>query len=259
VRRRKKEVATGWNARLAGVVLCAFFVLGMLTGFSASGRALLLRASALIASVERRLPLAPGSGRGAIDTVSAGIDLVRTQLGAQHAHADATARRNAPSGAIALVECRDGFYDLFADGALTGPLSPGRDADLPILSGAGVGSAHGSELLDDATVLVRTESRLSRTVSEMSVDADRVASLFFEGSRTVLTFDLDNAPLELDRAAAVLERWRGREHAIAAIDMTTAGEAIVRLQGVSTPVGKQQSSDKLARNDRSTGARGVSQ
>ena len=37
-RKKKTESASGWSPRLAGVLLCAFFVLGAMTGFSEAGR-----------------------------------------------------------------------------------------------------------------------------------------------------------------------------------------------------------------------------
>ena len=40
-------------------------------------------------------------------------------------------------GAIAIVERRDGFYELFSGGELRGPVSPGKQGDLPVLSGDG--------------------------------------------------------------------------------------------------------------------------
>jgi len=236
VRRRKKEVAAGWNARLAGLVLCAFFVLGMLTGFSATGRALITRASTLLANLERHFDLNSAAGRSAIDTVSIELDLLRSRFGAGHVRTTVAVRHDPAESAIAVVERHDGFYDLFADGALTGPVSPGRGGDLPILSGAAIETASGSDLIDYAARLVRSESQLSRIVSEMTVDEDRVASLFFEGSHTVLTFDLDGAQQEIDRAGRIFDKWQGREYAIVAIDMTTADQAVVRLQTALAPV-----------------------
>jgi hypothetical protein len=48
-------------------------------------------------------------------------------------------------------------------------------------------------------------------------------------ARTSVIFDLDAVPLEMGRAAEILGRWHDRQQMIAAIDMTTPGEAVVRM------------------------------
>src|ERR1700674_2520035 len=67
-------------------------------------------------------------------------------------------------------------------------------------------------------------------VSELRLEDDREASLFLDRSRTEVALDLDHASLELARASRVLRRWRGREAEIASLDMTTPGQAVMRLR-----------------------------
>ncbi len=67
-------------------------------------------------------------------------------------------------------------------------------------------------------------------VSEMRLDGDGEASLFLDRSRTQVVLDLGQMPLELDRAGTVLKRWHGHESAIASLDMTTPGQAVMRLR-----------------------------
>jgi hypothetical protein len=63
----------------------------------------------------------------------------------------------------------------------------------------------------------------------MSVDDDGTASLYLDHARTSVVFDLDAVPLEMGRAAEILGRWHDRQQMIAAIDLTTPGEAVVRM------------------------------
>jgi hypothetical protein len=90
-------------------------------------------------------------------------------------------------------------------------------------------NARGGELVEFAAVMVRAEAQLSHLVSEMSVDDDGTASLYLDHARTSVIFDLDAVPLEMGRAAEILGRWHDRQQMIAAIDMTTPGEAVVRM------------------------------
>jgi len=132
-------------------------------------------------------------------------------------------------GAIAIVERRDGFYELFSGGELRGPVSPGKQGDLPVLSGAVLDNARGPQLVDYAAVLVRAETQLSEIVSEMRVNDDATASLFLERERTEVVIDVDRATTEIQRAIRVRQQWQGRENLIAALDLTTPGLVIVRL------------------------------
>ena len=83
-------------------------------------------------------------------------------------------------GAIALVERHDGFYQLFSGGELRGPVSPGKQGDLPVLSGDALDNARGSQMVDYTALLVRAETQLSEIISEMRVGDDGTGSLFLE-------------------------------------------------------------------------------
>ena len=215
---------------MLGLVLCAFFVLGVITGFSTVGRAVALRVSGFIASFSGKIPHASFSWAPVSGWIDDQIHRAEVRTGINFS---ALWRRplstRGSGGVVAIVERRDGFYALFGDGELRGPVSPTATDDLPILSGTGVENARGSELVEYAAVIVRAEAQLSHIVSEMNVDEDRTASLYLDRARTAVIFDLDQVPLELGRAAEILARWHDREQMIAAIDMTTSGEAVVRV------------------------------
>jgi Cell division protein FtsQ len=231
---------------MLGLVLCAFFVLGVITGFSAVGRALAVRVSGLFYSLTGRLPRPAVSS----ESIEGWLDrqVGRAELGLGVRFSALWRRRvyTRPTGdPIAIVERRDGFYWLFADGELRGPVSPTSTDDLPILSGPGMENARGGELVEFAAVMVRAEAQLSHLVSEMNVDDDGTASLYLDHARTSVIFDLDAVPLEMGRAAEILGRWHDRQQMIAAIDMTTPGEAVVRMteaaaiSGSRAPVSKR--------------------
>ncbi|MHB8382439.1 MAG: cell division protein FtsQ/DivIB [Candidatus Binataceae bacterium] len=226
--RKKGKEAAGWNPRMVGIVLCAFFVFGVMTGFSAPGRALTLRFSNFFSDNA----VAPASPlmRWLRDAVRS----IETQTGIKGAPATELSGMR-QGGAIAMVERHDGFYALFSDGELEGPVSPNAEGDLPILSGARALNSRGIELVGYAATMVRAEAELSHLVSEMSVDNDSVAILYLDGVRTEIVIDLDNAPAEIKRAGEVLAKWRGRERMIAALDLTMPGEAVVRLATADAP------------------------
>jgi hypothetical protein len=196
-------------------VLCAFFVLGMATGLSQAGRALAARTRLKLTSYWARVT---GTFVQWRDRTTQSALLVP---------------RPAPADAVALVERHDGFYALFAEGELRGPVEPVRAGDLPILSGAAVQTAQAQDLVRCAATLVRSEVALSGLVSEMRLDGDGTVALFFDRSRTELRIDLDDAPAQLKRATEVLGRWHGHEQMVAMIDMTTPGQAVMRLRGVT--------------------------
>jgi len=215
---------------MLGLVLCAFFVLGVITGFSAVGRALAVRVSDFFYSLTGRLPRPAVSS----EAIEGWLDqeVCRAELGLGVRFSALWRRRvftRPPGDPIAIVERHDGFYWLFANGELRGPVSPTRTDDLPILSGPGMENARGGELVEFAAVMVRAEAQLSHLVSEMSVDDDGTAALYLDHARTSVIFDLDAVPLEMGRAAEILGRWHDRQQMIAAIDMTTPGEAVVRM------------------------------
>ncbi|MGH7815310.1 MAG: cell division protein FtsQ/DivIB [Candidatus Binataceae bacterium] len=227
MRRKASGAAAGWNARVGGLVVCAFFALGVMTGFSGAGRAAALRTAAAIAS-----------WRTAIGSASASlVDPVREFAaprsdGTYKTYGNRIEKDKPAAGdAIALVERRDGFYYLDRSGGLSGPVRPRSAENLPILSGAPVADARGATLVDYAATMVRAETALSEMVSEMRVSDDGTATLFLSRARTELTIDPDpeRAARELRRAAEVMGQWAGRENRIAALDLTEPGEAIVRL------------------------------
>jgi hypothetical protein len=207
----------GWSSKALGLVLCAFFVFGMATGLSQAGRALAARARVTLV---------------AYWTAAAGT-FAQWRDGTTESAMLARMPRTAPGNAVALVERRDGFYALFAGGELRGPVAPSRAGDLPILSGAAVQTADASDLVRYAAALVRSEVELSGLVSEMRVDDDGTTSLFFDRSHTELRVNLDDAQAQLKRAREVLGQWHGHEQLVAMIDMTTPGQAVMRLRGMT--------------------------
>ncbi len=224
----------GWNARMGGLVVCAFFVLGVMTGFSTTGRAVALRTSATLISYQGRIMDSIAPAREAASNYSGVILEWAGHAGIYHriSHgpgAESLSARDMREGAIAIVERRDGFYELFAGGELRGPVSPGKQGDLPVISGAAVESARGNQMVDYAAVLVRAETQLSEIISEMQIADDGTGSLFLERERTEVVIDLDRAPVELQRVIEVRAQWHGRESVIAALDLTTPGQAVVRL------------------------------
>jgi hypothetical protein len=211
-RKKSKTSASHWGFRLAGIVLCAFFVLGVMTGLSRPGRALALR-------LETILKLWQGSAHSSIfAAVFAGGTIIKP-----------TFIPRVPGAAVALVERGDGLYTLDSDGALSGPVAPAAQGDMPILAGAGALNAQPSNLIDDAAALVRAEAALGSVVSEMRIDNDGTATIFLEHPRLEITFDLDHAPIEFARALEVLKMWRGHENLIAALDLTTPGQAVMQM------------------------------
>lgn len=221
---------------MLGFVLCAFFVLGVMTGFSATGRALALRVSALVYSLTGKFSHTQAPAGRVSEWLDEGLSWAESRF---HVNLSMLHRRRggirAAGGAVALVERHDGFYALFADGELIGPVSPAAADDLPILSGRRVENARGAELVEYAAMMVRAEAQLSHLISEMSVDDDGTAALYLDGARTVVTVDLDAVPLEIGRASEILTRWHERESMIAGIDMTTPGQAVVRLAEAAPP------------------------
>jgi hypothetical protein len=222
---------------MGGLVVCAFFALGVMTGFSTTGRTVALRAAATLASYRDQIldSLAPArataSNYSAVLVQWAGrVGIYRRGL--HDPGAPAISSGDIRDGAIAIVERHDGFYELFRGGELRGPISPGKQGDLPVLSGDSLENARGSQMVDYAAVLVRAETQLSEIISEMHVCDDGTASLFLERERTEVVLDLDRATIEIQRAIKVRQQWQGRENLIAALDLTTPGLAVVRLHAV---------------------------
>ncbi len=234
VRRGGTRTVAGWSPRLGGLVVCAFFALGVMTGFSATGRAITLRVSATLSSYRNQMMDSLAPARTAAASYPALLTQWAERAGIYHraSHGPDAAALSAGDmreGAIAIVERRDGFYELFSGGELRGPVSPGKQGDLPVLSGAVLDNARGPQMVDDAAVLVRAEAQLSEIISEMRINDDATASLFLERERTEVVIDLDRATTEIQRAIRVRQQWEGRENLIAALDLTTPGLVVVRL------------------------------
>ena len=236
-KKRKTESASGWSPRLAGALLCAFFVLGVITGFSEAGRRVALRTKDLFTTWTDRTLAKLGPFRHAADTFDQSIAPIEVLLKLKHPAAQpgttgAAEVSRAPNGddAIAIVERHDGFYALLARGEIRGPVSPAQQPNLPIMSGAGVESAKAPDLLDDAAILVRAEAFMSSLISEMRIDTDGTASFYLDRERMAVVVDKDREQVELPRALDVLKQWQGRERLIAMLDMTTPGMAVVRLK-----------------------------
>jgi hypothetical protein len=219
---------------MGGLVVCAFFALGVMTGFSQTGRVVAHRVTATLSSYRNQLvdALAP-----ALTAAASYRDVLMqwAKRAGVYRHSNAGAGAKAISaadlrdGAIAIVERHDGFYDLYRGGELRGPVSPDKQGDLPVLSGAALDDARGPQMVDYAAALVRAEAQLSEIISEMRVDEDGTASLFLERAQTEIVIDLDRATTEIQRAIKVRDKWQGRENLIAALDLTTPGLAVVRL------------------------------
>jgi len=231
---------------MGGLVICAFFALGVMTGFSTTGRAVALRASASLTLYRNQIlaSLAPArttvSNYSAVLVQWAGRAGIYRQAGHGAGAAEISAG-NVRDGAIAIVERHDGFYELFSGGELRGPVSIGMQGDLPVLSGDALDNARGTQMVDYAAVLVRAETQLSEIISEMHVGDDGTASLFLERERTEVVIDLDRATTEIQRAIKVRQQWQGRENLIAALDLTTPGFAVVRLHAAESAHSKHKS------------------
>ena len=257
---KKSESASGWSPRLAGVLLCAFFVLGAMTGFSEAGRRVVLRAKNLVTTWTDRTLAKLGPFRHAADTFDQSIvpleTLLRLRSPAQVPSEPVDAKIALPrtsDDAVAIVERRDGFYALLARGEIRGPVSPAQQPNLPIMSGAGVETAKAPDLLAYAEILVRAEAQMSSLISEMRIDSDGAASFYLDRQRMAVVVDLDQESFELARALDILAQWRGRERLIAMLDMTTPNMAVVRLktdlpkQGKRAPVIVRSTSSEPAR------------
>jgi hypothetical protein len=231
-----ERVVAGWNARMTGLVLCAFFGFGVITGFSEPGRAATLKAAIALRDFRDRVfdSLSPERATASRYTAIVWQWAARAGL-CKPAHPAASGAENSAhdisDGAIALIERRDGFYSLFDGGELRGPVAAGKQPDLPILSGSAVENSSGVQMIDYATTLIRAESQLSELISEMRVGDDGTASMFLDRERTELIVDLDRASGEIQRALQVRRQFEGRENLIAMLDMTTPGQAVVRLHG----------------------------
>jgi hypothetical protein len=206
-KRKKTKKSTDWSWRLAGIALCAFFALGVITGLSRSGHALVQRVTALLRAV-------PYLNRSAITPVAIPSGLTPRQ----------------PGATIALVERSDGFYALADTGELRGPVSPAAESDVAILSGPAAASAVGTQLMDYVHVLITAEAKLGVPVSEMRIREDGEAALYLERPAIAIALEISAPPDQLERAAKVLALWRDHRELIASMDLTVPGQVVVRMR-----------------------------
>jgi hypothetical protein len=221
--KKKKKTGSGWNWRLAGIALCAFFALGVITGLSQPGRVLARRIQALI----KRLP---HSGRSELIPAAYHTFFFREPGAGKFGRSPAGVPAGAPTQAIALLERGNGFYQIDSAGSLLGPVAPTNTADLPVLTGNGVENADAAQLVVYAGRLIRAEAVLSAIISEMRVTSSGEMRLYFDHSHLVIVTGAGQFFLQLAHAAKVLRMWRGHLQLIAMIDMTIPGEAIVQLR-----------------------------
>jgi len=217
-KKKRTKSGSGWSWRLAGIALCAFFALGVVTGLSQSGRMLALRIESLLQCFPRtsRFELIPAAYRGFFvkgPTIE-----------------DRRSSSVAATQAIALAEHQDGLYQVDSQGGRFGPISAADAADVPVLSGSEIEHATAAQLLEYAGELVRAEAALGAIVSEMRVTSSGEIHLYLDQPHLVVAFTGGCSPLELARAGKVLSVWRERSSLIRIIDMTVPDEAIVRLQ-----------------------------
>jgi hypothetical protein len=222
-KKKKSKPASGWSWRLAGIALCAFFALGVITGLSQSGRVLAQRIAALLDRL-------PHSGRSEQIPAPHHVLLFEHPPGAGFERSPAAMTGHAPSEAIALLERPNGFFQIDSNGGLRGPVSSAGGANLPVLSGSGVQNAPASQLVGYAGRLIRAEAVLSAIVSEMSVTSSGEMRLFLDRPHLVIALASGEFPLQLVRAARVLEVWREHRELTGMLDMTIPSEAIVRPQ-----------------------------
>ena len=140
---------------MGGLVVCAFFALGVMTGFSTAGRAVALRASASLTSYRDQILDSLAPARTTAASYSAVLVQWAGRAGIYHRGlhqpgAAAISAGDMRDGAIAIVERHDGFYQLFSGGELRGPVSPDKQGDLPVLSGDALDNARGSQMVDYA-------------------------------------------------------------------------------------------------------------
>ncbi|HUA35660.1 MAG TPA: cell division protein FtsQ/DivIB [Candidatus Binataceae bacterium] len=240
---RRSGEKTGWHPRTAGMVICAFFAMGAMAGFSTAGHAIIMRANdslaGLTGSIADTLGPARASLEGGSTSVAGWLDRSTFFKDAiqQVTHRVTVPEMDQSGPPIAIVKRGDDFYSLTDNGALRGPIALREQGDLPIVSGV-ADDATGNDLLEDAAVLVRAETTLAQLISEMRVNNDGTATLCLERARTELTIDLNDVPHELDRAQQVMKRLDGQQQLVAALDLTTPGEAVVRLRGATVGVKK---------------------
>src|SRR5215471_19953322 len=172
-RKKKKSSGSGWSWRLAGIALCAFFALGVITGLSQSGRVLARRIEALLEHL-------PHSSRLELIPAAYHTFFFKEPTAGKFGWPSAALTVRGPTEAIVLVEHPDGFFQIDSEGGLHGPVSPADAADLPVLSGSGVENARALQLVEYAGQLIRAEAVLSTIISEMHVTSSGEMYLFLD-------------------------------------------------------------------------------
>ncbi len=200
------------------MTLCAFFAMGVFVG----------------AKTER--------GQ-ATDAIEHGLRRVK-DLSMRLRHLATSRGLTTQSFPAALVRQGDRFYVLESDGRVSGPVSETPQSDVPILAGSAVENASGQKLVEYAALAVRAEAALSQTVSEVRVEKPGLARLYLADFHTEVILDTARASSELERAAQVIRRWRGREQLLAAIDVTPEDEAVVSLRVPPRATARVASVDK---------------
>ena len=77
--------------------------------------------------------------------------------------------------------------------------------------------------------LVRAEAALSEMVSEMRIDDDGTRLAFPRSLAHRVAQSISTMRRRIRARREVLGAWRGHEHLIAMLDMTTPGQAVMRL------------------------------
>lgn len=221
VKRKKSKTGSGWSWRLAGIALCAFFLLGVITGLSQSGRLLARRIEALL----QRLPY---SGRSQLIPAAYQAFFFKEQTPDNVHQLSVAAAPRARTDAIALAKLSEGFYQIDSQGGLFGPVSLANTPDLPILSGSGLEHAPASQLLEYAGDAIRAEAVLELLVSEMQVMAQGEIRLYLDQPHLTIVLTPNGFSQQLSLAAKVLKICHQHQELIQMIDMTVPGQAIVR-------------------------------
>src|SRR5271167_81691 len=143
---------------MGGLVVCAFFALGVMTGFSTAGRVVALRAAATLSSYRDQILDSLTPARTTAANYSAVLVQWAGRAGIYHRPmnqpgAASISAGDMRDGAIAIVARHDGFYQLFSGGELRGPISADKQGDLPVLSGDALENARGTLMVDYAAEL----------------------------------------------------------------------------------------------------------
>jgi hypothetical protein len=226
--------AERWRARTGGLVVVAFFAMGMVTGVSALGHSMTARAIESVRPLVNSISLAVAPARaaaiGKYFAAIAWVDRAKLLGSRKHIPIPSGLTGYSSEPPVALVRRGADLYELSSDGGLHGPVSPAATADLPLITNLRHDPLSGADAVVFAALAVRAEAALGQLISELRVNADASVTLCLERSRLEITIDSDRAPDELEGARAVLKRLEGRERMVAAIDLTTPGEAVVRLR-----------------------------